>query len=122
MTSRGLALAAFVMGCSPNDATVSNYELCDTETDTCPSATSCVGFSAQSPTFCTRACNSDSDCPDDATGRPGVCVNPPNASYASCFQTCPGDEGVCPDGETCTQTMDHPSGSPVNACEPPGAT
>ena len=119
----GVGAAMLAVGCNTSDATVENYQLCDTATDTCPSATSCIGFSALSPTFCTRTCNTDSDCPDDASGNRGVCVAPPGVGYASCFQSCPGDMGVCPDGEACTMTVDNdPQATPVNACEPPGET
>jgi hypothetical protein len=126
MTSRhlfaNLVVLALALGGCESSATVGNFALCNATTDTCPSATSCQGDTDTSPTFCTRTCDQDSDCPNDPTGAPGVCVQVAGATSATCFQTCSGFNGTCPDGETCTQTADHPTGSPTNACELPTGT
>lgn len=94
----GLVLSAIVLllvGCGGHP-TANIYDTC-TSTEDCPGATTCQvantttdGFQG---TFCTFACNFDSDCPGDGFA-------PPVCEVGQCYAGCPGNTG-CPYGETC---------------------
>jgi hypothetical protein len=45
--------------------------------------------------FCTSGCTYDSDCFQDPSNYPSVCVG------NQCYQTCPAGNSACPSGQAC---------------------
>jgi hypothetical protein len=74
---------ALVLACACSSGGVTRYSEC-TPKDTCPSPTTCESPASRIPTFCTAACTTSKDCPDD-----GVCskdVGPSATPF--CYQPC----------------------------------
>jgi hypothetical protein len=86
-----LAPVALALPIACGDGSVPRYALCTTA-DTCPSSTTCEAPAPRVQTFCTAACTSSHDCPND-----GVCTSDVGPSATPfCYQPCPSDG--CPEG------------------------
>jgi hypothetical protein len=107
-----VAVALFAAGC-PNTP-VEPYDSCGSG-DSCSGGLSCIDTSLPASTgitgsFCSSACQQDSDCVQVPTNFAANCVND------QCYLTCPSSDS-CPYDQSCVQFTDQ-NGNAISLCSP----
>ena len=95
MRRLGVSFALALIGC---DGGLPHYSPC-AGTEACSGPTTCEAPASRVPSFCTAACTTNKDCPDD-----GVCssdIGPSPAPF--CYQPCPSDG--CKGGGRCVSAV-----------------
>jgi hypothetical protein len=90
------------------------FDFC-AQNDGCSQGTACIpstlplvfnGF------FCSANCNVSSDCPQDFTNFPTICVN------QACYLSCPAGSNSCPYTSSCATFQDDQTGELLDLCTP----
>ncbi len=80
------------------------YDAC-MGTSECGGELTCVGFDSNRARICTVSCAGDGECPADASGTTGHCLETASSPTRMCFQACAseGDDEACIPGYACTE-------------------
>jgi hypothetical protein len=106
-------LALTLAACGGGGQVDAPYDVCAAR-DGCSGGTACIQSSLAgvfTGFFCSAGCSADSDCPQDFSNFPSICLD--NA----CYLSCPTTNSSCPYGSTCNEFSDQ-TGTPTFACVP----